>query len=298
MDRPAMKGLLLAGGTGSRLHPLTLVVSKQLMPVYNKPMIYYPLSTLMLAGIRDVLVISTPEDLPRFQALLGDGCHLGMSITYAAQPRPEGLAQAFIIGANFIAADGACLILGDNLFHGAGLSSVLQPAARASRGATIFGYFVRDPERYGVLDLAPDGSVRGIEEKPVHPKSNYAIPGLYFYDNDVVAIARDLRPSPRGELEITDVNRIYLERGRLAVRLFGRGVAWLDTGTPEALLQASTFIETLENRQGLMVGSIEETAFRMEFIDADQLLRLAAQYAGNRYGDYLRDIVRDGPPAV
>ena len=289
-----MKGLILAGGAGTRLHPLTLVVSKQLMPVYNKPMIYYPLSTLMLAGIRDILVISTPDDLPRFRALLGDGSALGISFSYAEQPRPEGLAQAFVIGAEFIGGDDAALVLGDNLFYGEGLADIVQPVAREPRGATIFGYYVRDPERYGVVEFDADGRVLGIEEKPAQPRSHYAVPGLYFYDNDVVAIARGLKPSPRGELEITDVNLAYLRDRRLSVRIMGRGLAWLDTGTHESLLQASNFIEAIENRQGLMVGSIEEVAFRMGFIDAEGLARVAQTYRKNEYGRYLLRIAGQG----
>lgn len=288
-----MKGIILAGGTGSRLYPLTLVVSKQLMPVFNKPMIYYPLSTLMLAGIRDILVISTPRDLPHFQALLGSGEDLGIHVSYAEQPRPEGLAQAFLIGADFLNGEGSCLILGDNILHGDSLSELLQPLARSNTGATIFGYPVRDPERYGVLELGPDGSVLGIEEKPSQPKSNYAVPGLYFYDSDVVDLARELRPSARGELEITDLNRLYLSQGRLRVQLLGRGVAWLDAGNYDSLLEASNYIETLENRQGLMVGCIEETAYRMGLIDADQLARLADRYRNNSYGAYLRRVLTD-----
>jgi glucose-1-phosphate thymidylyltransferase len=290
---PDMKGLILAGGAGTRLHPLTLVVSKQLMPVYNKPMIYYPLSTLMLAGIRDILLISTPDDLPRFRALIGTGAQIGINISYAEQPRPEGLAQAFVIGADFIGSDGAALILGDNLFYGEGLADVVQPPARDPQGATIFGYYVRDPERYGVVEFDEGGRVLGLEEKPRQPKSHYAIPGLYFYDNEVVGIARALKPSHRGELEITDVNLAYLRAGRLNVRLMGRGMAWLDTGTHESLLQASNFIEAIENRQGLMVGSIEEVAFRMGFIDADGLSRAAAPFRKNEYGQYLTRIVTE-----
>ena len=289
-----MKGLILAGGAGTRLHPLTLVVSKQLMPVYNKPMIYYPLSTLMLAGIRDVLVISTPDDLPRFRALLGDGSVLGMNFSYAEQPRPEGLAQAFVIGAGFIDGAAAALVLGDNLFYGEGLADIVQPVARDPHGATIFGYYVRDPQRYGVVEFDEDGRVLGIEEKPAQPRSHYAVPGLYFYDNDVVEIARGLRPSPRGELEITDINLTYLRDGRLNVRVMGRGLAWLDTGTHESLLEASNFIEAIENRQGLMVGSIEEVAFRMGFIDADGLARIAQPYHKNEYGRYLLRIAAEG----
>jgi glucose-1-phosphate thymidylyltransferase len=264
------------------------------MPVYNKPMIYYPLSTLMLAGIRDVLVISTPGDLPRFRALLGDGSKLGMNFSYAEQPRPEGLAQAFVIGADFIGKDPAALILGDNLFFGEGLEQLLQPLAAQTTGATIFGYYVRDPERYGVVTFDADGTAISIDEKPASPASHYAVPGLYFYDNDVVEIARALRPSRRGELEITDVNLEYLRRGTLNVRVLGRGMAWLDTGTHEALMQASTFIEAVENRQGLMVGAIEEVAFRMGFIDAEQLVKLAKPMGNNGYGDYLRRVAAEG----
>jgi glucose-1-phosphate thymidylyltransferase len=289
-----MKGLILAGGAGTRLHPLTLVVSKQLMPVYNKPMIYYPLSTLMLAGIRDILVISTPDDLPRFRALLGTGEQIGVSFSYAEQPRPDGLAQAFVIGADFIGDDDAGLILGDNMFYGEGLADVVQPPAKDPNGATVFGYYVRDPERYGVVDFDESGRVLGIEEKPRKPKSHYAVPGLYVYDNDVVRIARELKPSPRGELEITDVNLAYLRNGRLNVRLMGRGMAWLDTGTHESLLQASNFIEAIENRQGLMVGSIEEVAFRMGFIDAEALSRAADPFRKNDYGQYLLRIATEG----
>lgn len=289
-----MKGLLLAGGAGTRLHPLTLVVSKQLMPVYNKPMIYYPLSTLMLAGIRDVLVISTPAELPRFQALLGTGEQLGMCFQYAQQPRPEGLAQAFIIGERFVGNDDSALILGDNLFYGEGLAHLLQPITRDPRGATIFGYYVRDPEQYGVVEFDRTGRVVGIEEKPTSPKSHFAVPGLYFYDNDVISIARSLRPSLRGELEITDVNREFLRQHRLNVKVMGRGYAWLDTGTYHSLLQAAHFIEAVEERQGLKVGSIEEVAFRMGYIDSEQLAKLADPYQKNEYGRYLLQIAREG----
>jgi glucose-1-phosphate thymidylyltransferase len=289
-----MKGLLLAGGSGSRLYPLTRVVSKQLMPIYNKPMIYYPLSTLMLAGIRDILVIGTPTDLPRFHGLLGSGAELGMCFHYAEQPRPEGLAQAFVLGASFIDDQAAALVLGDNLFYGEGLVDLLEPITRDPEGATVFGYYVRDPQRYGVLEFDADGGVIGIEEKPSTPKSHYAIPGLYFYDNDVVEIARCLRPSARGELEITDVNLAYLRRGRLNVKIMGRGFAWLDTGTYHSLLQASHFIEAVEERQGLKVGSIEEVAFRRGYIDAEQLARLAEPYNQNEYGRYLLRIAEEG----
>jgi glucose-1-phosphate thymidylyltransferase len=282
-----MKGIILAGGAGTRLHPLTLVVSKQLLPIYNKPMVYYPLSTLMLAGIRDVLVISTPEDTPRLQGLLGDGSRIGMSITYAVQPEPNGLAQAFVIGRDFIGRDRVSLILGDNLFFGHGMAEMLQGVAGRESGGTVFGYYVRDPERYGVVQFDTEGNVIGIEEKPRSPKSHYAVPGLYFYDNDVVAIARDLEPSSRGEYEITDVNLAYLRARKLRVELLGRGIAWLDTGTHESLLQASNFIEAVEQRQGLMIGSIEEVAFRMGFIGRDALASLAAPMKKNAYGQYL-----------
>ena len=288
-----MKGIVLAGGAGTRLHPLTEVVSKQLLPLYDKPMIYYPLSTLMLAGIREVLIISTPSDLPRFRALLGDGEPLGMRLHYVEQPRPEGLAQAFVIGEQFIGDDSVALVLGDNLFFGQGLSDSLQAIAADPAGATIFGYYVRDPERYGVVEFDPSGRVIGIEEKPREPRSSYAVPGLYFYDNDVVEIARGLRPSKRGELEITDVNRTYLERGRLNVRLLGRGVAWLDTGTHQSLLEAANFVAAVEQRQGLLIGSIEEVAYRMGFIDAAQLEAIALRYERNDYGAYLRRVAHE-----
>lgn len=289
-----MKGIVLAGGAGTRLHPLTQVVSKQLLPIYNKPMIYYPLSTLMLAGIREVLIISTPSDLPRFRALLGDGSRLGMQLCYAEQPRPEGLAQAFVIGESFIGNDTVALVLGDNLFFGHGLSEELQRIAADSRGATIFGYYVRDPERYGVVEFDGEGRAIGIEEKPAAPRSSFAVPGLYFYDNDVVRIAKSLRPSPRGELEITDVNRCYLDSGRLHVQVLGRGVAWLDTGTHQSLLEAGSFIAAVEQRQGLMIGSVEEVAFRMGYIEAAQLERLADEYDRSDYGAYLRRVAREG----
>jgi glucose-1-phosphate thymidylyltransferase len=289
-----MKAILLAGGAGTRLHPLTLAASKQLLPVYDKPMIYYPLSTLMLAGIREVLIISTPHDLPRFEELLGDGQKLGMSLTYAEQARPEGLAQAFVIGADFIGQERVALILGDNLFYGHGLTDTLKRAAQNTEpGATIFGYYVRDPHRYGVVEFAPDGRVIDLEEKPRTPKSNFAVPGLYFYDNDVVAIARDLKPSARGELEITDVNRHYLQRGRLRVELLSRGTAWLDTGTHQSLLQASNFIEAVEQRQGLKIGCLEEVAFRMGFIDKASLMTLAEPIARSEYGTYLHHIAQE-----
>ena len=285
-----MKGIILAGGAGTRLHPLTHVVSKQLMPVYNKPMIYYPLTTLMLAGVREVLLISTPEDLPRFRDLLGDGRRLGMRFEYAVQPRPEGLAQAFVIGEKFLDGSPACLVLGDNLFHGEGLATMLQEVALDPRGATIFGYYVRDPERYGVVEFDQRGRVVGIEEKPAAPKSHYAVPGLYFYDADVVGIAKALKPSPRGELEITDVNRTYLERGRLHVRVLSRGTAWLDTGTHDSLLDAANYIHAIENRTGLKVAAVEEVAYRMGYIDRDQLRALAEPLRKNEYGRYLLEI--------
>jgi glucose-1-phosphate thymidylyltransferase len=287
---------LLAGGAGTRLHPLTLAASKQLLPVYDKPMVYYPLSTLMLAGIREVLLISTPHDLPRFADLLGDGSHLGMSISYAEQAKPEGLAQAFTIGADFIGQDKVALILGDNLFYGDGLTKTLVRAVNSAQsGATIFGYYVSDPTRYGVVEFDSDGTVVGLEEKPKHPKSSFAVPGLYFYDNDVVQIARDLKPSARGELEITDVNRVYLAQGRLRVELISRGTAWLDTGTHQSLLQASNFIEAVEQRQGLKIGCLEEVAFRMGFIDKQKLLALAEPIGRSEYGTYLQAIANESP---
>lgn len=290
-----MKAILLAGGSGTRLHPLTLAASKQLLPVYDKPMVYYPLSTLMLAGIRDVLIISTPHDLPRFVDLLGSGERLGMNLQYAVQAKPEGLAQAFVIGADFIGNDSVALILGDNLFYGHGLSETLQQAVQPDRvGATIFGYYVRDPSRYGVVEFADDGRVIGLEEKPSEPKSNYAVPGLYFYDNNVVSIAKALKPSPRGELEITDVNRVYLEAGTLRVEILGRGTAWLDTGTHESLLQASNFIEAVEARQGLKIGCLEEVAYRMGFIDRARLLSLAEPLRRSDYGSYLHTVAHEG----
>ena len=285
-----MKGIILAGGSGSRLYPLTLGVSKQMLPVYDKPMIYYPLSVLMMAGIREILIISTPHDLPIFQKILGDGSHLGMSFIYAQQPRPEGLAQAFVIGSSFIGRESVCLILGDNIFYGQGLSKILQRAVQLTRGGLVFGYLVRDPERYGVVEFDPDGTVTGIVEKPQNPRSSYAVPGLYFYDNEVVEIARNLKPSARGELEITDVNTAYLNRGDLKVELLGRGFAWLDTGTHEALQQAASYVQAIQERQGLKVSCVEEVAFRMGYIDVEQLRFLASNYLKNDYGRYLIEI--------
>ena len=289
------KGIILAGGAGTRLHPLTLAVSKQLMPVYDKPMLYYPLSTLMLAGIRDILVISTPEDLPRFRQLLGDGARIGMNFSYAEQPRPEGLAQAFVIGREFVGRDPVSLVLGDNLFYGQGLGSTLREVAREEAGATIFAYYVRDPERYGVVEFDAAGNAVGLEEKPKQPKSHYAVTGLYFYDNSVVDIAKDLRPSARGELEITDVNIAYLRRGDLRVNRLSRGTAWLDTGTHDSLLRAANFIEAVEQRQGLKVGCIEEVAFQMGYIDREQLARLAEPLKKNEYGRYLLEVASGDP---
>jgi glucose-1-phosphate thymidylyltransferase len=286
------KGIILAGGSGSRLHPMTAAVSKQLLPVYDKPMVYYPLSVLMLAGIRDVLLISTPEDIGGFQRLLGDGLRIGISIRYAIQPRPEGLAQAFLIGRDFVARDGVALILGDNIFYGHGIQGMLTLAAQQSQGATVFAYPVRDPERYGVVELDQAGRPVSIEEKPANPRSNLAVTGLYFYDNRVVEIAAGLKPSPRGELEITDVNRAYLALGELRVQVFGRGIAWLDTGTPESLIQAANFIETIEQRQGLKIACLEEIAFHKQYITREQLAALAAPLK-NAYGQYLRELVHE-----
>ena len=288
-----MKGIVLAGGAGTRLYPLTRVVSKQLLPVYDKPMIYYPLSTLMLSGIRDILVISTPSDLPRFRDLLRDGGDWGLNLSYAEQAVPNGLAQAFVLGREFIGNDSAALVLGDNIFHGHGLSELLQKVARQEQGATIFGYHVKDPERYGVAEIDRDGRVIGIQEKPSHPKSNYAVIGLYFYDNQVLDIARDLKPSRRGEYEITDVNVEYLKRGQLRCEILSRGMAWLDTGTHESLLQAANFIEVVEQRQGLKIACLEEVAFRMGFIGAEKLEGLAGALK-NEYGQYLMAILKEG----
>ena len=287
-----MKGIILAGGSGTRLHPITRVISKQLLPVYDKPMIYYPLSTLMLAGIRDILVISTPSDLPRFAYMLGDGSNLGLNFSYVAQPSPDGLAQAFILGADFIGQDTVCLVLGDNIFHAQGLSGILKKCAQLEKGGTIFAYPVKDPERFGVVEFDSDQKVLSIEEKPQEPKSRYAVTGLYFYDNDVVDIARSLKPSARGELEITDVNNAYLKRGDLRVELTGRGWAWLDMGTHESLLRAANFVRMIQENQSLRIACVEEIAFRMGYIDGKQLEKLACCMLKNDYGQYLMEVLR------
>jgi len=289
-----MKGIILAGGAGTRLYPITQVVCKQLLPVYDKPMIYYPLSILMLAGIRDILIISTPQDIPFFEKLLGDGSHIGISLSYAVQAEPRGLADAFIVGADFIGDDPVCLILGDNIFYGNNLQEILQRAVKNEGCATVFGYYVNDPERYGVVEFDDNRNVISIEEKPEKPKSNFAVVGLYFYDNDVVRIAKSIKPSPRGEIEITDVNREYLKAGKLQVELMGRGIAWLDTGTHSSMIEAALFVKTIEDRQGLKIASIEEIAYKMGFIDAQQLEAVAKPLVKSGYGEYLLNVLKLG----
>ncbi len=286
-----MKGIILAGGKGTRLYPLTIALSKQILPVYDKPMVYYPLSMLMLAGIREILIISTPDALPGFQQLLKDGSQWGLKFEYAGQPEPRGLADAFLVGRDFIADSSVCLMLGDNILYGQGLASLLQECAALDEGAIIFGYKVQDPERYGIVEFDSDGNVLSLEEKPKFPKSSFAIPGIYFYDNQVVKIAENLKPSPRGEIEITDLNRVYLERGQLKAKVFSRGVAWLDAGTHESLLQAASFIQTIQERQGLMISCPEEIAYRMGYITKEQLCELGKTLAGNSYGEYLLGLV-------
>ncbi len=291
-----MKGIILAGGSGTRLYPLTRVTSKQLIPVYDKPMIYYPMSVLMLAGIRDILIISTPHDLPRFSELFGNGAQLGLNISYAEQPRPEGLAQAFVIGRNFIGNDSVCLVLGDNIFFGHGFAGIVQRCSRLTDGGIIFGYLVRDPERYGVVEFDSKQQVVGIEEKPEQPKSRYAVPGLYFFDNTVVDVAAAIKPSARGELEITDINKHYLEQGKLTVELLGRGFCWLDTGTHESLQQASSYVQAVQDRQGLKIACLEEIAYRLGYIDRETVERFAASMKKNQYGRYLQEILLDTTP--
>jgi glucose-1-phosphate thymidylyltransferase len=288
-----MKGIILAGGAGTRLYPITKSISKQIIPIYDKPMIYYPLSVLMLANIREVLIISTPKDIHLYQDLFGDGGQFGLKIEYAIQPSPDGLAQAFIIGEKFIGNDSVCLVLGDNIFYGGNLTQLLNESSKLTDGAIVFGYYVKDPQRYGVAEFDSNGKVISLEEKPQNPKSNYAVTGLYFYSNDVVAKAKSLKPSKRGELEITDLNRLYLNEGRLNLKIMGRGMAWLDTGTHESLLQASNFIQTIEDRQGLKIACIEEIAYRNGFINKDQLLKLADQLSNNQYGQYLYRIANE-----
>jgi glucose-1-phosphate thymidylyltransferase len=289
----AVKGIILAGGSGTRLYPLTRVISKQLIPVYDKPMIYYPMSVLMLAGIRDILIISTPQDLPRFRELFEDGDHLGLRLSYAEQPRPEGLAQAFLIGQDFIGDDAVCLVLGDNIFFGHNFAGIVRRCAQLTQGGIIFGYLVRDPQRYGVVEFDQDNRVVGIEEKPKQPKSRYAVPGLYFYDNKVVEVARSIKPSARGELEITDINTHYLSQGQLTVELLGRGFCWLDTGTHESLQQAASYVQAVQDRQGLKIACLEEIAYRLGYINASQVERLAASMMKNQYGMYLMDMLNE-----